>query len=194
MEEAEALSDRIAIMVSGRIRSIGTSSHIRNKFGQCYELEIKIKIPKIEKIQAMSSKLDLELKNEQRIKKDKINRCLEILDAEDLTDEFDNKNLGLSMQLKSEGSVSRDLFISWVITENRGKSILKLLRNEYKTVEIVEHYLSSFKYRVAKQDDKSLGFLFSLVENSKKSHKIAEYAISQTTLDQIFTDLSNTYN
>jgi len=33
MEEAEALCDRIAIMVGGRIRCLGTSTHIKNKFG-----------------------------------------------------------------------------------------------------------------------------------------------------------------
>jgi len=45
MEEAEALSDRIAIMVAGRLRCIGAAMHIKNKFGSGYELEFKLKLP-----------------------------------------------------------------------------------------------------------------------------------------------------
>jgi ATP-binding cassette, subfamily A (ABC1), member 3 len=33
MEEAEALSSRLAIMVRGNFRCIGTPQHIKNKYG-----------------------------------------------------------------------------------------------------------------------------------------------------------------
>jgi len=45
MEEAEAVCDRIAIMVSGRFRCLGTSTQIKNKFGKHLELYLKIKPP-----------------------------------------------------------------------------------------------------------------------------------------------------
>lgn len=40
MEEAEALCDRIAIMAKGSVRCIGTPTHLRNKFGSGYRLEL----------------------------------------------------------------------------------------------------------------------------------------------------------
>merc|ERR1712224_509556 len=40
MEEAEALSDRLAIQVKGRLRCVGTPDHIKNTHGSGYELEI----------------------------------------------------------------------------------------------------------------------------------------------------------
>jgi ATP-binding cassette subfamily A (ABC1) protein 3 len=43
MDEAEALCERIAIMVAGRLRCLGSGSHIKNKFGNGYELFVKIK-------------------------------------------------------------------------------------------------------------------------------------------------------
>ena len=46
MEEAEALSTRIAIMVNGSFQCLGTIQHIKHKFGRGYELEIKLTIPK----------------------------------------------------------------------------------------------------------------------------------------------------
>lgn len=44
MEEAEALSTKMGIMVRGGIfRCMGSTQHIKNKFGTGYEVEIKVK-------------------------------------------------------------------------------------------------------------------------------------------------------
>jgi len=44
MEEAEALSIKMGIMVKGGVfRCIGSSQHIKNKFGTGYEIEIKVR-------------------------------------------------------------------------------------------------------------------------------------------------------
>jgi ATP-binding cassette, subfamily A (ABC1), member 3 len=44
MEEAEALSTKMGIMVKGGVfKCFGSAQHIKNKFGTGYEIEIKIK-------------------------------------------------------------------------------------------------------------------------------------------------------
>lgn len=44
MEEAEALSTKMGIMVRGGVfRCMGSSQHIKNKFGVGYEVEVKVK-------------------------------------------------------------------------------------------------------------------------------------------------------
>ncbi|XP_028935962.1 ATP-binding cassette sub-family A member 5 isoform X1 [Ornithorhynchus anatinus] len=43
MEEADAVCDRVAILVSGQLRCIGTVQHLKSKFGRGYFLEIKLK-------------------------------------------------------------------------------------------------------------------------------------------------------
>lgn len=44
MEEAEALSTKLGIMVrGGDFRCMGSAQHIKNKFGVGYEVEIKVK-------------------------------------------------------------------------------------------------------------------------------------------------------
>lgn len=45
LAEAEALCDRLAIMVSGRLRCIGSVEHLKRKFGQDYILKVKVKEP-----------------------------------------------------------------------------------------------------------------------------------------------------
>merc|ERR1719427_312663 len=43
MDEADALCNKIAIMVKGKLKCIGTTQHLKDKFGKGYVLEIKLK-------------------------------------------------------------------------------------------------------------------------------------------------------
>jgi ATP-binding cassette subfamily A (ABC1) protein 3 len=46
MEEAEALSTKMGIMVKGGIfKCFGSSQHIKNKFGTGYMIEVKVRQP-----------------------------------------------------------------------------------------------------------------------------------------------------
>ena len=61
MEEAEALSTKMGIMVRGGIfRCFGSSQHIKNKFATGYELEIKIKKTNHNELEAFRDTLGLE--------------------------------------------------------------------------------------------------------------------------------------
>jgi len=42
MDEADALCSKVAIMVGGKIKCIGSTQHLKNKFGQGYVLEVKL--------------------------------------------------------------------------------------------------------------------------------------------------------
>jgi ATP-binding cassette subfamily A (ABC1) protein 3 len=48
MEEAEALCKRIAIMVKGQLRAIGTKQHLKVKFGSGFELTVKLHVTNME--------------------------------------------------------------------------------------------------------------------------------------------------
>jgi ABC-type multidrug transport system ATPase subunit len=41
MEEAEALSHNVGIMVGGRLRCLGTTQHLKNKYGKGYSVELR---------------------------------------------------------------------------------------------------------------------------------------------------------
>ena len=45
MEEAEALANRMCIMVGGRIRALGTVQHLKNNFGNVFTLEMRLQGP-----------------------------------------------------------------------------------------------------------------------------------------------------
>ena len=44
MEEAEELATKLGIMVQGKIKCFGSTNHIREKFGQGFEVEMNIDV------------------------------------------------------------------------------------------------------------------------------------------------------
>ena len=66
MEEAEALSTKMGIMVKGGIfKCFGTSQHIRDKFGTGYIIEIKSRLPLRDELEQIA-KENLGMKAEDR--------------------------------------------------------------------------------------------------------------------------------
>ncbi|XP_065271404.1 ABC-type organic anion transporter ABCA8-like [Emys orbicularis] len=118
MKEAEALCDRVAIMVSGKLRCIGSIQYLKNKFGKGYLLEIKVKDP------------------EQ----------VDLIHAE--------------------------------ITQ-----IFPLAARQ-------ERYSSLMVYKIPMENVQSLSQAFFNLEAAKRTFDLEEYSLSQSTLEQVFLELS----
>ncbi len=43
MEEADALCTRVGIMVKGELRCLGSTQHLKNKYGGGYILDVKLR-------------------------------------------------------------------------------------------------------------------------------------------------------
>ena len=70
MEEAESLATKLGIMVQGKIKCFGTTNHIREKFGQGYEVEMNIDMQDLLKeLPAVEEAKDL-CNDEQTIKRE----------------------------------------------------------------------------------------------------------------------------
>ena len=60
MEEAEALSTKMGIMVrGGLLRCLGSAQHIKNKFATGYEIEIKICNPSFAELDEFKDSLGI---------------------------------------------------------------------------------------------------------------------------------------
>ncbi|XP_039085745.1 ATP-binding cassette sub-family A member 8 [Hyaena hyaena] len=118
MAEAEAVCDRVAIMVSGRLRCIGSIQHLKNKFGKNYLLEMKVKTL------------------EQR--------------------------------------------------ESLHHEILRIFPQAARQ----ERYSSVMVYKVPVEDVRPLAQAFFMLEKVKQSFHLEEYSLSQSTLEQVFLELS----
>lgn len=127
MEEAEALSDKMAIMVAGRLRCLGSATWIKSKYGDRYEFDVKVETPSKAEINELSKRFDAFLNNSNSVFQERINQCLELLDADELKQEINEKGAGsaLYLSLKNEGYISKESLISWVIIEKLGDQIFE---------------------------------------------------------------------
>ncbi|XP_063512591.1 ATP-binding cassette sub-family A member 9 isoform X2 [Pongo pygmaeus] len=118
MAEAEAVCDRVAIMVSGRLRCIGSIQHLKSKFGKDYLLEMKV------------------------------------------------KNLAQVEPLHAE--------------------ILRLFPQAARQ----ERFSSLMVYKLPVEDVRPLSQAFFKLEIVKQGFDLEEYSLSQSTLEQVFLELS----
>jgi len=52
----------------------------------------------------------------------------------------------------------------------------------FEKIELLEKYGNYMRVRVPRLD-KSIGFVFGLVEDMRKKYDVSEYSVSQTTLE-----------
>ena len=193
MEEAESLCDRIAIMVAGRIRCIGTATHIKNKFGSGYELEVKVQIPSREQVEQRIRSLNRILHpSSDSLQDNQMKRALEELGHPEYEKELvvSGKGAAIFNQMRIDKFIPAKTLVAWVMTEELGDGVERYLRSNFAQVKLIEHYLSFYKFKVEKQADKSLGFLFSCIESQKTILSISEYSVTQTSLEQIFNQFA----
>jgi len=67
MEECEALCARIGIMVDGRLRCLGTPQHIKNKFGQGFQLDTIAPLENVDEVKESLPKLLSEVASEVQL-------------------------------------------------------------------------------------------------------------------------------
>ncbi|CDW85063.1 abc transporter family protein [Stylonychia lemnae] len=193
MEEAEALSTKMGIMVRGGVfRCFGSSQHIKNKFGTGYEIEVKVR-----KLTQEDLNMKRELYGLYSQDRVEFSRLPELMRSkmvdESVINELDENGLGQDLVKEAQeymGTVSVKNFLNWLYIEQAGINILDGLSQYFSEVEILEHYNDYYKLRVPRES-KTIGFIFSFIENKKDSFKISEYSASQTTLEQIFQKFAN---
>ena len=108
MEEAEALSSKLAIMVEGRIKCIGPVQALKSKYGQGFEIEVKVRLPTNKEIAELQAKCGTE---EERIgTTDKAIKILQALGVKNVEYEFcpNGKCSNFQVQVISYLSRSRE--------------------------------------------------------------------------------------
>lgn len=85
MEEAEALSTKLAIMVEGSIECIGPVQKLKNKYGKGFEIEVKIEVP--DKDEIAEKRRQLNLANEEDLTAQDVFALLERLNLNDMRSE-----------------------------------------------------------------------------------------------------------
>ncbi|GFO31417.1 ATP-binding cassette sub-family a member 5 [Plakobranchus ocellatus] len=63
MEEADALCNRVGIMVNGALQCLGSTQHLKDKFGSGYILEVKLSLRVADNVEDLMDKLEEHLKS-----------------------------------------------------------------------------------------------------------------------------------
>jgi ABC-type multidrug transport system ATPase subunit len=159
MDEAEALSTKMGIMVKGGIfKCFGPSQHIRNKFGTGYVVELKIR---------SLSQLEVKLARDQYFDESR----------EVVLDRFNFSEKVVKLIREDCNAPTFDDQVRQVHADAMLYSAIMKFAEIFGQVELLEKYGSYGRIRV-KRLDKSIGFLFGLVEEIKEEMDISEYSVS----------------
>ncbi|XP_062556230.1 phospholipid-transporting ATPase ABCA3-like [Armigeres subalbatus] len=123
MEECEALCTRLAIMVNGEFKCLGSAQHLKNKFTEGFFLTIKLK------------------------------KC-------------DNE-----------------------VLENKTNLVMQYIERHFDGAQLREQYLDYLTYHIMETSLK-WSTMFGLMEQAKSRYEIEDYALGQTSLEQVFLALT----
>ncbi|KAL4492594.1 hypothetical protein ABPG72_007707 [Tetrahymena utriculariae] len=185
MEEAEALSTRVAIQVDGVLQCLGTIQEIKHKFGKGYEVEVKIHKPTVQEITELAQRGGIQSLN-IRIGPQDLMNVLQRLGCTELFSTIAENQTGhiLYKEMNSPNGLSIELLMEYVYIENLGNKIMSFINGTFGNFDIIEHLSDFYRFRI--DTHISIGKIFGEFEKNKAALKISEYSLKQATIEQIF--------
>merc|ERR1712157_664293 len=106
-----------------------------------------------------------------------------------ILDGISAKGLGADLVLEAGLDENEEVkllhLLQYLYVQESGFKFLDALARLFDQVEILEHCSDFYKLRVPKED-KTIGFLFGMIEDKRQEFNVGEYSVSQTSLEQIF--------
>ncbi|KAK6289772.1 hypothetical protein POUND7_001313 [Theobroma cacao] len=224
MNEAQALCTRIGIMVGGRLRCIGSPQHLKTRFGNHLELEVKpteVSSADLENLCRIIQERLFDIPSHPRSLLDDLEVCIggidsivsenasvaEISLSEEmivivgrwLGNEERIKTLissrpisdglfgeQLSEQLVRDGGIPLPIFSEWWLAREKFSAIDSFVVSSFPGATFHGCNGLSVKYQLPYREGLSLADVFGHLERNRNQLGIAEYSISQSTLETIF--------
>ena len=187
MEEAEALATKLAIMVDGQIKTIGSVQQLKNRYGKVFEIEIKIVLLNRHEIQDQIGMLmeKNNFKNHDKLKRDDIDKVLDDLGEDWLKNEIapEGKGKKIHSALTTMKYVSLSILLEWIDIVKKFGQIERQFGQEFH-YEVLESFQSFSKYKV--DASARLSKIFKFLETNKTDLQIENYSVKQISLEQIF--------
>ena len=189
MEEAETLCKRIAIMVDGQFKCLGTSDEIKEKYGYGYEINLQINNPNYEEL-LKKYNIEEKDKNEQ-INLDNINIFLEKYNLNRFNQELKKDRLGgkIIEEIDFGGYVYLSRIISWIYFLENALKMIQIILKDFPEIHCSDYGENNFVFKIKRkrnEDEKSIGYLFGIIEENSNKFNIQKYFLQLTSLEQIF--------
>ncbi|KAL4476003.1 hypothetical protein ABPG72_007889 [Tetrahymena utriculariae] len=189
MEEAEALGTKVGILIGGNFKCMGSTQHLKSKFGKGYEISIKNNTPNLAQLQHLALGKNLKA----IVEKCNINQILSEIQQSQFIEQINEGKFASSIyfQLNSKKSNQVELaaLVECIFNFYTQQRIEQFLAQNFKGFQILEGLNNYIKVRV--ECEQNLGYLFGIMNRYQNELNICSYTISQTTLEQIFHDIAN---
>jgi len=192
MEECEALCTRVGIMVGGRLRCLGSTQHLKDKFGSGYLAVVKLGAPPAERIDAVLRYLAPFLSG-GRVEAGRLQEVAAALGDPSRARMVHPSGSGWSLaaSFAREGSVEASHFAEWWAGESLGAHLHAFVTATFPGSALAERHGEFFTYRLAVDAATTrLSGIFKALESHKARLHMAEYSLSQTSLEQIFNTMA----
>lgn len=190
MEEAEALSTRLGIMADGRLLTVGTSQQIKQRHGNSHELCLTLRAEMEEALNAMLLRFGQgqALAPSTRITWEHLGPLLQSDDAKRRA--YTRPRCVVRSQLESVGSVEAVVLAEWWLQEAKGEAIESFLCSLVgENVELAENFGGFWRFRLP-HAGVGIPRLFAQMEEHSERLGVAEYTLTQATLEQIFNTIA----
>jgi len=209
MEECEALCPRIGIMAGGKLRCLGSSQHLKNRFGQGYQIEMKVKHPADEDYDVLNATrkilqdlhviiediegVDLHaLASGTNITLDQVKQVCENLTGDDSLSKIINADHPSGYHIFKLANlpvgIAVDELVGFCVEEIRVKAVIDFLAS-YHSAILRERQDVKVRFEIS-SDGVTISSVFAKIEERKEELMIDDYGVSQTSLEQVFNSFA----
>mmetsp|Transcript_25995 Transcript_25995/g.47138 ORF Transcript_25995/g.47138 Transcript_25995/m.47138 type:complete len:648 (-) Transcript_25995:149-2092(-) len=209
MEECEALCPRIGIMAGGKLRCLGSSQHLKNRFGQGYQIEMKVKHPDDEDHDVLKATrkilqnlhviiediegVDLHaLASETNITLDQVKQVCDNLTGDDSLSKIINTDHPSGYHIFRLANlpvgIAVDELVGFCVEEIRVKAVIDFLTS-YHSAILRERQDVKVRFEIS-SDGVTISSVFAKIEERKEELMIDDYGVSQTSLEQVFNSFA----
>lgn len=200
MEECEALCPRIGIMANGRLRCLGSAQHLKNKFGQGYQIELKL-----DSVNKDDEDYATNLASIANISRKPVNATLSLESAchalhiladgtnvlSKLVADGDNPvGYGIWREASSTEGVSLETLASFATLELRMRAVESFVSARFVNPVLRERQDTKARYEVGSMTSSGkkirISSVFAELESNKDTLRLSDYGVSQTSLEQVF--------
>lgn len=197
MDECEALCPRIGIMANGRLRCLGSAQRLKSKFGQGFQVELKVKsVDRADEDFEGTTDLLIHFKPNAQESKDffSLKDCVTVLDRlsgnASLSKMVSDENGGgpgysIWKDATSPVGVSIDELSAFATTELRMRKLEKFVSDTFPTYVLRERQDTKARYEVS-GNGLRISKIFASIEENKEQLCLTDYSVSQTSLEQVF--------
>ena len=193
MEEAETLCKRIAIMVDGQFKCLATSDEIKDKYGYGFEINLQINNPNFEDL-LKKYNISEEDKKAQ-INLDNIINYLDKYNLKQFSQELIKERLGgkIIEEINYGGYVYLSRIIAWIYYLENALKMISIILEDFPEVHCSNYGENNLVFKIKRnrnEDEKSIGYLFGIIEENSNKFNIQKYFLQLTSLEQIFNQFA----